>query len=78
MNNTIPWPNLTKSVYMHELFELSPYVNFAPYSTDELRNQSECRSNTECVPTYAFHHSITLTSNVSHFEVRKYKVYVAV
>ena len=76
MNNTIPWPNLTKSVYMHELFELSP--NFALYSTDELRDQSECRSNRECVPTYAFHHSITLTSNVSHFEVHKYQVHVAV
>ena len=45
-----------------------PNLQFC-YSTNEFRNQSECQSNTECVPTYGFHHSISLTSNVSYFEV---------
>ena len=39
-------------------------------STDELRTETQCSSNVECVPTYSFHHSISLTSNVSHFEVK--------
>ena len=37
------------------------------HSTDDFRNETMCVT---CVPTYAFHHSIPLTNNVTHFEVK--------